>query len=297
MKPKLQRLANKRLERFVTLFARALVNDAPDVIHDLRVASRRLQQTLQLFSPASNPAMNRKLTKFLRKARRAFGTCRNLDVSMALVEKRQDTATAPPARRGWATVKQWLESQRAMEIAEAHADLKRFDLIDFIARAQRSINTMTEQPEKVSQLWQRATDALAAWSDDLAAARAKSQTEKIHQLRIAGKRLRYRLEALTELGEDSIKPLLQNLKTLQNDLGDWHDRRVFQQHVGEFIERPGFLTQEPGMCRTLLLEMERDKQRDQARINEVLNKAEKVAGEWRELKQHEASTAEGTTDQ
>ena len=55
MKGKLPKVVHKRLECFVTLFAKALVNDAPETVHDLRVASRRLQQALRLLSPTTKP--------------------------------------------------------------------------------------------------------------------------------------------------------------------------------------------------------------------------------------------------
>jgi CHAD domain-containing protein len=45
---KLLKLTRKRFERFVTLMPKFLVNEEPDTIHDLRVWSRRLQQTLRV---------------------------------------------------------------------------------------------------------------------------------------------------------------------------------------------------------------------------------------------------------
>jgi hypothetical protein len=43
--------------------------------------------------------------------------------------------------------------------------------------------------------------------------------------------------------------------------------------------------------------MERDKQRDQKLIEEIVSKAEKLAEEWTEIKAPEAPAADGTTDQ
>ena len=72
LKSKLVKLARKRLERFVTLYPKALVSDEPEIVHDLRVASRRLQQALRVLPPHSK-SVNRKLFKVLRRVRRAFG--------------------------------------------------------------------------------------------------------------------------------------------------------------------------------------------------------------------------------
>lgn len=296
-KSKLMKLAHKRLERFVTLFAKVLVNDAPDTIHDVRVASRRVQQTWRAFVPKSKPSKARKLNRILRKTRRTLGACRNFYASIALIEKRRDAVAAASLRRAWEAVQQSLEERRAKAIADARSQLKHYELTDFIGRAQSCIDAIDDQPEIIAQLWQRAADMLAAWNEALAAAKAAPQTDNLHAFRIAGKRLRYRIESLAELGDTSVKPLLQGLKLLQDDLGAWHDRQVLQQQVGEFIGRPRFLAREPGICRSLLLEMERDKQRDQNVIEEIVSKAEKLAEEWTEIKAPEAPAADGTTDQ
>ena len=44
-------VTQRRFEKFVSLFAKVLVSDHPDTIHDARVWSRRLQEALRVFSP------------------------------------------------------------------------------------------------------------------------------------------------------------------------------------------------------------------------------------------------------
>jgi CHAD domain-containing protein len=283
VKSKLSKLARKRLERFVTLFAKALVSETPETIHDLRVASRRLQQALRLALPRSKSGASRKLVRTLRKVRRAFGTCRNLDASIDLVQKKLEAATTASLRQSWDTVRLWLEQKRATEIEEGRAELRRYDVIDFIARVQARIENIDQPPDGVGHLWERSQDALTEWRDALVSAKEDPQVQRIHAFRIAGKRLRYRAESLAELGQSSVKPLVEGLKALQNDLGDWHDGSVLRQYIAEFIGRPGVLAEEPGMCRALLLEMEREKQRDHATVNDVIARAEKLAEDWTEL--------------
>src|SRR6266540_3244004 len=292
VKTKLSKLARKRLERFVTLFAKALVSETPETIHDLRVASRRLQQALRLALPRSKSGASRKLVRMLRKVRRAFGTCRNLDASIDLVQKKLEAATTASLRQSWVTVRLWLEQKRATEIEEGRAELRRYDVIDFIARVQARIENIQQQPDGVGHLWERSRDSLAEWRNALVSAKEDPQVQRIHAFRIAGKRLRYRAEALAELGQSSVKPLVEGLKALQNDLGDWHDRSVLRQYIAEFIGRAGVLAEEPGMCRALLLEMEREKQRDHATVNDVIARAEKLAEDWTELTSKEEPVEE-----
>ena len=288
LKSKLVKLARKRLERFVTLYPKALVSDDPEIVHDLRVASRRLQQALRVLPPHSK-SVNRKLFKVLRKVRRAFGACRNLDVCIGLIQAKLEATTAVSMRHSWDAVRLWLEEKRATEIDRACAELKRHDLIEFIGRVQARIENIDQEPEGADALWQRSREALAEWRNALVSAKAAPQNEQIHAFRISGKRLRYQAESIAELGDTSVKKLVQGLKALQDDLGDWRDRSVLRRYVAEFIGRPDFLAEEPGMCRALLLEMEREKQRDQATIDEFIAKAEKLAEDSTDLGLSESS--------
>ena len=294
---KLSKLARKRLERFATLFPKVLLRDAPDTIHDLRVASRRLQQALRLVLPSSKSPGARKVMRMPRKVRRAFGACRNLDATLALVEKKLAGAATASLRQSWDTVRLWLEQKRSTELERARKELKRHDLVDFIVRVQEHLEGMDPEPASIGQLGEKAHDAFTAWKDALESAKAEPQVKQIHAFRIAGKRLRYRAESLAELGDTALKPLVQGLKALQDDLGDWHDRCVLRQHVAEFIGRPGFLAAEPGMGRALLLEMERDKQRDHTTINDVILRAEKLAETGMEENLGERSAEAAVKDQ
>ena len=288
LKSQLVKLARKRLERFVTLYPKALVSDDPEIVHDLRVASRRLQQALRVLPPHSK-SVNRKLFKVLRRVRRAFGACRNLDVCIGLIQAKLEAATAVSMRHSWDAVRLWLEEKRATEIDRACAELKRHDLIEFIGRVQARIENIDQEPEGADPLWQCSREALAEWRNALVSAKAEPQNEQIHAFRISGKRLRYQAESIAELGDTSAKKLVQGLKALQDDLGDWRDRSVLRRYVAEFIGRPDFLAEEPGMCRALLLEMEREKQRDQVAIDEFIAKAEKLAEDSTDLGLSESS--------
>jgi CHAD domain-containing protein len=287
---KLPQLAHKRLVRFVTLYPKALVGDAPETIHDLRVASRRLQQVLRLLVPSAKSSGDKKLLRRLRKVRRGFGACRNLDTCISLIDGKLETITAASQHQAWDALKHWLEEKRVVEIDRGRAELRQHDLLSFIDRVQTRIENIAEEPEGVAQLLGRARDALGEWRSALDAAKDDAQVDRIHAFRIAGKRLRYRAESLVELGHSTLKPMVANLKALQEDLGAWHDHVVLRELIAEFIGRPGFLASEPGMCRSFLLEMEREKQRDHLIISEAIARAEKFAESWAELNLSEPAT-------
>ncbi|HLN83554.1 MAG TPA: CHAD domain-containing protein [Candidatus Binatia bacterium] len=296
-KGKFSSLAKKRLVRFVTLYPKALVSDDVEVVHNLRVASRRLQQVLQLILPEAKSSARKKVLRTLRKVRRAFGPCRNLDVNLNLVRGRMEKTTAASVRQAWTGVQLWLEERRAGAIETGRAELRQHELVDLIDRLQSLLENTGEEAESMERLWERTKDASSEWRNALDTAKADPAVQRIHAFRIAGKKLRYRVELLGELGNSSVKPMIGALKSLQDNLGDWHDHAVLRDHVGEFMQRPGFMKDEPRMCRALLREMERDKQRDRALIPEIMMKAEKLSQDSMQFEPKEPTANDRQKDQ
>jgi CHAD domain-containing protein len=280
VKDKLLKLANKRLERFVTLFPKALLNDEPDTIHDLRVYSRRLQQTIRvmLFKPV--PPKGRKLIRTLRKVRQAYGNSRNLDVNIDLIQQKHRSAGAAIVRQSWEMLQEALEAERRAEIVQARQKMACYDIVAFIGRAQRLMESADLGDDVIEKLQQTVRAALKDWHDALELATDDRSVENLHALRIASKRLRYRAELLAELGGGAMKPAIKTMKEFQTLLGDWHDRCVLLEHVADFIGRPDFLVNHPDMGRTLLAEMEKDKLRNESAVEDILTKAPKVGESW-----------------
>ena len=105
----------------------------------------------------------------------------------------------------------------------------------------------------------------------------KIPAEEVHALRIAGKRLRYRVELLAVLGDGPAKARVKSLRLLQDQLGSWHDRQVLLDTCAEFLSRKDFLATHPGLARALLVEMERERRRANASIDGLVKHAEKTA--------------------
>jgi CHAD domain-containing protein len=272
-------LTQKRLEKFVSFFPRVLVNDHPDTIHDTRVWSRRLQQVFRVLFPKPRAGKSRKLMRTLRNIRRALGDCRNMDVSIGLVRERQATTNSPRIRESWDQMCLYLNEKRANEISRARKKLTQYDIMAFVTKTQALLQSVA-QNEDFSALNDtlRASvhEALAEWEAALAAAKDTHEVDKIHALRIAGKRLRYLAELVVELGDTSFKPLVKALKGLQDELGHWHDRHVLLQFVAEFVTQPNFLASHPNIGRALLTEMEREHRSNNAAVDNTIESAEKI---------------------
>ena len=63
---KVRELALRQLNRFISYEAKVLKGDDADAIHDMRVASRRLQQVLDLLYPKPRPPELRRLRRQIR---------------------------------------------------------------------------------------------------------------------------------------------------------------------------------------------------------------------------------------
>ena len=72
------------------------------------------------------------------------------------------------------------------------------------------------------------------------------------------------------------------MKSLQDELGNWHDRYVLLQFIAEFIGRPDFLVEHPESARALLIRMERERHKNDAAVDAILKSAEKTRDVWNE---------------
>lgn len=277
---RLLRLTRKRLERFVALLPRVMVNDEPEIIHDLRVWSRRLQQALQVVLPTPRPPKTKKVIRTLRRVRQALGPCRNLDVNIELIKDKRKHSSAAVVQRAWDTIESDLAGKRDPLLERARRNVGQHEVFAFIERTAAVIDTADHNANPIEKLDQAMIESMKAWEEAFASAFEQRDEVHLHQFRIATKRLRYRTELLADLGQNKAKPVLEELKKLQQALGDWHDRCVLLRHIADFIGQPDFLVDHPDLGRALLAEMEKEKLRNDSAIDELMGGAAKVRESW-----------------
>jgi CHAD domain-containing protein len=278
---KLLKLTRKRLERFVTLLPKFLVNDDPDTIHDLRVWSRRLQQALRPILE-SKTSGGRKVIRALRRVRQALGDCRNLDVNCELARSRAHKAESVAIRDGWSALAAYLQESREPLVTAARKEISKHDLVAFIDRARELIAEADSDVDPTAKLEAALADSIGEWDQGFRLAVETRIDETLHTLRIATKRLRYRAELLADSGSAALAPMLKDLKEIQTALGDWHDRSMLLQCAAEFLARPDFLAQHPDQAGAMLAEMEKEKQANEEATENVLQRAAKLRKHWRE---------------
>ncbi|MBZ5562197.1 MAG: CHAD domain-containing protein [Acidobacteriia bacterium] len=260
---KVRALAYKQLDRFLSYEPKVLRGDDPDAIHDMRVASRRLQQILDLLYANPRPREVRRLRWRIRRCRRALGDVRNCDVLLAHIH--QILARKRAARReAWTAVHHYLRARRAASFLRAMRKLSKINLAVFYVRMRRCLgeaatldsprDTHATQeaalgeppaarifPEQIA----RALDTVwSAFTDQIELSHRDPRAPVIHGVRIAAKRLRYLLEVVHEFDVAGSGEALAWLRQLQQHLGDWHDREILEQMMVEMIARPELLREQ-----------------------------------------------------
>jgi len=254
---KVRKLAMKQLDRFVSLEPKVLRGDDPDAIHDLRVASRRLQQVLDLLYPAPRPGEIRKLRRKIRRCRRVLGEVRNSDVQLARVE-RTLAAKRTARRETWEAVNHYLRQRRAEYFEKALRKLSKVNLAVFYVHLRSFLVSNTAAPavpqlgpmeapppeqfytrigESLENVWQ-------ALETQIEESHRDARMSVIHGVRIAAKRVRYLIEVVHEFDVPGSKEAVQWLRSLQTHLGNWHDAEVLEQVMIEMVARPEFLREQ-----------------------------------------------------
>ena len=249
---KVHRLALKHLDRFISLESKVLQGDDREAVHDMRVASRRLQQILDLIYPPPAKGISR-LRRKIRRSRRVLSEVRNCDVQLDRVESvlRSKRVTH---RRAWEAVQQYLTERRAKAFEKALGRLSKVNLAVFYVRLKSHLNSNgvptrseSESPAALptEEFYQRIHQGLETVWGDFAArieeSHHDSQPGVIHGARIAAKRLRYAVEVIREFNVAGTDAALNWLRNLQQQLGDWHDLEILEDMMIEMVARPAFL--------------------------------------------------------
>jgi CHAD domain-containing protein len=191
-------------------------------VHDLRVASRRLQAALDLFDPFLPAGPRRRLDRRARAMRRAFGTVRNAEVMLALLRELGRGLSPGALRALRALRREWL-GRAALPGAAAPGIRRRARA--FLAGVPR----ITREA-----LLRRARMALAAHARRVAAAAGSAgtgSTEALHRLRIALKRQRYAMETLRDCGVAGLSRPIGRIRRLQSVLGRLHDLDLLRESI------------------------------------------------------------------
>jgi CHAD domain-containing protein len=225
-----------RLQPVSDQLPRAALEADKDIehVHQLRVATRRADAALRIFRSCLPGKTRRKARGHLREVRRAAGAARDWDVFLAELSERSGKATA----RQQAGVDHLLGYGLAQRsVAQEQLRLTHLEEAERLEKLQGEVLADLHAPEKdgapatlaglarplVEELLQNLTRAAEADLEDYA---------QLHQVRIAGKRLRYATEVFASCFEpDFLKDVYPRIEKLQEILGRANDSHVASERL------------------------------------------------------------------
>jgi len=271
----LEKLLQSRLRKCLLLLPRVLGEDAVGPVHDLRVWSRRLQQVIAALFPDDGEFDAREIVRALRRARRALGGWRNCDVVIAMIDRKLRRVRNADERRGWEIVREFASNRRERYMSRARTKIANRGFFTMAQRCRillerRSVSAR-DSADPLAGIASSVSAAHTKWVEALTQARSSFADQELHRFRIQTKRLRYRIELLRDLGSADAPAALTSLKSLQEQLGQWHDSLELIRITAKALSHPRFLTEYPKSAALILRKIDRDNSARLRRLRELLD--------------------------
>ena len=294
---KVREMALRQLNRLIAYEAKVLKGDDAGAIHDMRVASRRLQQVLDLLYLKPRPQELRRMRRQIRRCRLVLGDVRNCDVLLELVGKSLGRKRSV-RREAWTAVQQFLLMRRSKSFLRAMRKFGKINFAVFYVNLKEFLHhekahehsdqhhahgPAAPQHTFAKDLSSALESVWTRFEEQVAESHRHPRPEVIHAARIATKRLRYLLEVFREFGVAGSADATAWLRQLQKQLGNWHDLEVLEQMMIEMVARPEFLREH------LSLAMEVEKlilrnRKNKAGLEEKYSRMSQESAEMRGLK-------------
>jgi CHAD domain-containing protein len=258
---RLGKMLAKQQRNFTVLFARVLAEEDADPVHDLRVATRRLQEILAALVTDMSVNKARSVRRTLRRVRRALGPWRNCDVALEWAARGKRRCSHPTRKQGWTLLLDSIAAQREDAIRMARRRLYKSGGITLNHRIGQLLTAAAARPASISPggaVRAAVAGAAARWREALERAQAERSVVNVHALRIASKRLRYGIELSHDLGAGEAAAQIAWFKLLQDRLGHWHDRQELTHFITHALVGSGVMAAQPRVAIELLRQVEKD---------------------------------------
>src|SRR5882672_6180045 len=227
----------------------ALRKSQPLAIHRVRVTTRRLNSVIQLLKSHPDGKALDKTERDLKKLRRRLGRIRDIDVMVRLLRRYR---TEYPETVGW--LQSDLHKRREKE--KKAKQPKWFARFVEPGAGKDVVKAVVDCEETVRPLLARVIRAqftdLCRRADSLMLTTGNGGPPDVHSVRIAGKRFRYALELAVAAGAPLEKRHQENLKHIQDVLGQWHDQAVLVQFAMKMAARKDLALVNPDLLREML---------------------------------------------
>lgn len=196
-------------------------------LHEARVATRRLRERLPLVLPSSS---GRKLVRKVRRLSRALGPVRELDVALQTLDELNQPGDVPSA--ALVKLRQLLRQERLRLYADMSSQVAQIDVDKLRRRAVAAVRkgdraaSSSQDPKRLMAAQERAARRAVRLRAAVDNAAGLYLPDRLHEVRIAVKKMRYALELVRELSGSRATARINTLKNAQDLLGRMHDLEV-----------------------------------------------------------------------
>ena len=214
-----------------------------EYVHQMRVASRRLHNGLDLFKECLPDKKSKVWLENIRNITHALGDARDMDIQIEELPRLYEADLDPVFKPGYTRLLLRLKQNRTkaqkkinktlfklQESQTLEAMLVRFDKMlenhadDYLftpALYEKSCSTITEN-----------LTVFLSYQDYI---HDPEMADKLHAMRIAGKHLRYTMEVFAPIYNSALNPFIAVMKDIQDQLGEIHDNDVWVAWLPKFI--------------------------------------------------------------
>ena len=216
--------------------ARALERSLPGaqkgdvaLVHEARVATRRLREAVPLIFAG---ARGRKVERRMRRLTRALGPVRELDVALQTLDELSTGGAVPAASIARLTQEIRLERARVhahmrSEVSQVDVERLRRKLVAAARKHQpHPSRPRAGDPKRIARAQVRSARRAVRLRGAIENAGAIYLPDRLHEVRVVVKKLRYALEVSRELSGSRAVAQVRSLKQVQDLLGRMHDLEV-----------------------------------------------------------------------
>ena len=236
--------AEHLIRQRVTALGRALPAAGTGDVHSLhqaRVATRRLRAALPLVAPGRKAE---KLARSVRRLTQALGPVRELDVALLILDELEDSGEVP--RPAIERLRAAIGDDRRRLHAELQRRLEDFDLDKLRRRAVSAARKREDQaptrardPKRAAEAKARARRRAEQLAVSIENAAGLYLPDRLHEVRIAVKKLRYTLELEQSVSGSHATARIRTLKAAQDLLGRMRDLEVLIARARAVQSSPG----------------------------------------------------------
>ena len=232
--------------RFEEVYAQreaALQTEDIEGVHQMRVAIRRLRSALRDFSPFLKKRFLKDAKKDLKRLSDALGAARDLDVEIAALEKFRAKAEHENIKTALGKMIEKCRARREAKQAPLTESLETSTLEKVRERFLAALDETVNAGGKAENLTPRdagrevISNCLSEFCNLSDSLYEPFKCEKLHELRIAAKRLRYAIELFTVCFGASIEPFAEEVSEMQTHLGELHDRDLWIENLSRRLNK------------------------------------------------------------